>query len=128
MNAGTRQVMQVAEQTQKKSNSIGDRRTSIAVMGSSAAVNSAAIASRKPRVFVAAENRLLREALSRMLVKDGKFEAVGMDVAGPFRTEDLLKEEADILLHRPISPRELLWSKIRVLVEVSLWLAFSRSK
>jgi len=33
------------------------------------------------------------------------------------------KEEADILLHRPISPRELLWSKIRVLVEVSLWLA-----
>jgi len=33
------------------------------------------------------------------------------------------KDEADILLHRPISPRELLWAKIRVLVEVSLWLA-----
>lgn len=33
------------------------------------------------------------------------------------------KEEADILLHRPVTPRDLLWSKIRVLIEVSLWLA-----
>jgi hypothetical protein len=33
------------------------------------------------------------------------------------------KEEADILLHRPINSRDLLWSKIRVLIEVSLWLA-----
>lgn len=33
------------------------------------------------------------------------------------------KEEADILLHRPVTAGELLWSKIRVLVEVSLWLA-----
>lgn len=33
------------------------------------------------------------------------------------------KEEADILLHRPVTSRELLWSKIRVLTEVSLWLA-----
>jgi ABC-2 type transport system permease protein len=35
------------------------------------------------------------------------------------------KEEADILLHRPISPRELLWAKIAVLVEVSLWLGIA---
>ena len=33
------------------------------------------------------------------------------------------KEEADILLHRPVSPRDLLWAKVRVLIEVSLWLA-----
>ncbi len=33
------------------------------------------------------------------------------------------KEESDILLHRPVSSRDLLWSKIRVLVQVSLWLA-----
>ncbi|HEX4263657.1 MAG TPA: hypothetical protein VH597_04905 [Verrucomicrobiae bacterium] len=33
------------------------------------------------------------------------------------------KEETDILLHQPITSRELLWSKIRVLIEVSLWLA-----
>jgi ABC-2 type transport system permease protein len=35
------------------------------------------------------------------------------------------KDEADILLHRPINPGALLWAKIRVLVEVSLWLAFA---
>ncbi len=32
-------------------------------------------------------------------------------------------EEGDILLHRPIDPSELLWAKIAVLVQVSLWLA-----
>jgi ABC-2 type transport system permease protein len=33
------------------------------------------------------------------------------------------KEEGDILLHRPIKPGVLLWAKIGVMVEVSLWLA-----
>ena len=33
------------------------------------------------------------------------------------------KEEADILMHRPIQPRALLWAKISVMVEVSLCLA-----
>lgn len=33
------------------------------------------------------------------------------------------REEADILMHRPIEPRGLLWAKVRVLSEVSLWLA-----
>ncbi len=33
------------------------------------------------------------------------------------------KDEADILLHRPVPARTLLWAKIRVLIEVSLWLA-----
>jgi ABC-2 type transport system permease protein len=33
------------------------------------------------------------------------------------------KEEGDILLHRPVSPKTLLWAKIGVLVRVSLWLA-----
>ncbi|MDR3406099.1 MAG: hypothetical protein P4L99_26670 [Chthoniobacter sp.] len=33
------------------------------------------------------------------------------------------KEEADILLHRPITPQTLLRAKIIVLVQVSLWLA-----
>ncbi|HWC58396.1 MAG TPA: hypothetical protein VHC44_01785 [Verrucomicrobiae bacterium] len=32
------------------------------------------------------------------------------------------KEEADILMHRPVSTKDLLWSKIRVLIQVSLWL------
>jgi len=33
------------------------------------------------------------------------------------------KDEADILMHRPISTKDLLWSKIRVLLQISLWLA-----
>ncbi|MEP6764464.1 MAG: hypothetical protein ABJB66_09150 [Gemmatimonadaceae bacterium] len=33
------------------------------------------------------------------------------------------KEEGDILLHRPIQPRVLLWAKVSVIVRVSLWLA-----
>lgn len=76
----------------------------------------------KPRVFVAAENRLLREALSRMLTKNGDIEVVGGDAAEPLpaflqncapntpRRDDLgaptgpsmslalLAEDADILL------------------------------
>jgi DNA-binding NarL/FixJ family response regulator len=68
-------------------------------MGESAArMNGGAVAGQRPRVFVAAENRLLREALSRLLVKSGGIEVVGTDIAEPFRTEDLLKEETDILL------------------------------
>jgi DNA-binding NarL/FixJ family response regulator len=50
------------------------------------------------RVYVAAENRLLREALSRMLVRHGDIEAVGMNSETPFRTEAPIEEKADILL------------------------------
>jgi DNA-binding NarL/FixJ family response regulator len=98
MSIGTRQVLQVPEQGQKRLNSITDNRTNTDVQDSVARFNGGAGASQKPRVFVAAENRLLREALSRMLVKNGEIEVVGMDLTEPFRTEDLLKEETDILL------------------------------
>jgi ABC-2 type transport system permease protein len=33
------------------------------------------------------------------------------------------KEEADILMHRPLEPRALLWAKMSVLIKVSLWMA-----
>jgi DNA-binding NarL/FixJ family response regulator len=98
MSTATRQILQVAEQAQKRINSNGDRRTNTAVGESAARVSGGAVVERKPRVFVAAENRLLREALSRMLVKSGGVEVIGTDMAEPFRTEDLLKEETDILL------------------------------
>jgi two-component system NarL family response regulator len=52
----------------------------------------------KARVFIAAENRLLREALSRMLSRLEDMDVVGMEAAEPFRSEDLLKEQAEILL------------------------------
>ena len=51
------------------------------------------------------------------------FVFLGMFVASSAGEILFNKEEADILMHRPISPKTMLWAKIRVLVEVSLWLA-----
>ena len=51
------------------------------------------------------------------------FLMLGMFVAASAGEVLFNKEEADILLHRPIAPAALLWAKVRVLVEVSLWLA-----
>lgn len=51
------------------------------------------------------------------------FVFLGMFVASSAGEILFNKEEGDILLHRPVSARDLLWSKIRVLIEVSLWLA-----
>ena len=52
----------------------------------------------KARVFVAAENRLLREVLSRMMAKRGDIEVVGENSAGPFHGETVAEEGANILL------------------------------
>ena len=51
------------------------------------------------------------------------FAFLGMFVASSAGEILFNQEEADILLHRPIDARTMLWSKIRVLVEVSLWIA-----
>ena len=51
------------------------------------------------------------------------FAFLGMFVAASAGEILFNKEEGDILLHRPVSSRTMLWAKIRVLIEVSLWLA-----
>ena len=51
------------------------------------------------------------------------FMFLGMFIASSAGEILFNKEEADILLHRPVEPKSLLWAKVRVLVEVSLWLA-----
>ena len=98
MNGGTRQALQLAGQAQRRIHSNGSRRANTPVGGIEARSNGGVAVGYKPRVFVAAENRLLREALSRMLLKSGEVEVVGTDLAEPFQTDNLLKEEADILL------------------------------
>jgi DNA-binding NarL/FixJ family response regulator len=50
------------------------------------------------RVFVAAENRLLREALARVLIKGGCVEVIATDSAAPFHTDALLDARPDLLL------------------------------
>jgi DNA-binding NarL/FixJ family response regulator len=52
----------------------------------------------KIRVFVAAENRLLREALARVLCKGGCIEVSATDSASPFHTDALVEANPDILL------------------------------
>ena len=48
---------------------------------------------------------------------------LGMFVASSAGEVLFNKEEGDILLHRPVTPRALLQAKVGVLVHVSLWLA-----
>jgi DNA-binding NarL/FixJ family response regulator len=50
------------------------------------------------RVFLAAENRLLREALSRVLTRHASIEVIGTDSATPFRTDAVREASPDILL------------------------------
>ena len=51
----------------------------------------------RARVFLEAENRLLREALGRMLNSQGGIEVIGSDSAGPFQSNDLLEGQVDVL-------------------------------
>src|ERR1700747_1507843 len=52
----------------------------------------------KIRVFVAAENRLLREALARVLTKGAGIEVIATHSAAPFRTDALLEAGPELLL------------------------------
>jgi DNA-binding NarL/FixJ family response regulator len=52
----------------------------------------------KIRVFVAAENRLLRETLARVLSKGGRIEVSAMDSSVAFHTDALLEANPEILL------------------------------
>ena len=98
MNTAARRSLQITEHTRKRVNSNDERQGSVALNEGMARERSEEQQRGKPRVFVAAENRLLREALSRMLMKSGEIEVIGTELAEPFQTEDLLRAEADILL------------------------------
>jgi DNA-binding NarL/FixJ family response regulator len=50
------------------------------------------------RVFIAAENRLLRDALAKMLGKQENIQISGLDAMAPFNVEALRKFDAEIFL------------------------------
>ena len=52
----------------------------------------------KISVFVAADNRLLREALAHMLVKKGSVEVTGLDSVAPLEAEHVAQTNANVLL------------------------------
>lgn len=68
-------------------------------------------AGQKVRVYVAAENRLAREALGRMLGKQGNIEVVGLRSTTPFDGEALRGSGADVvvLFSRGNDEEELTW-------------------
>jgi two-component system, NarL family, nitrate/nitrite response regulator NarL len=98
MQAGTRQILERTVPPQKKFDSNSDGRKNSLTEERTAHVSSGRALAVKPRVYVAAENRLMREALSRMLAKSGEIEVVGTNEVNAFPKEDLLKEETDVLL------------------------------
>ena len=95
----------------------GDRGRNLLQAEDAARIRANGEAEHRARVYIAAENRLMREALSRMLMKQGDIEVVGLNCAGPFRVEGLLAENADILL---LTSRGSLQEDIFVIRQVRL--------
>jgi DNA-binding NarL/FixJ family response regulator len=106
MSTAVRRSLQIAEHNRSRVNVGIERQRSVALEEEAAYGRSEPQKCARPRVFVAAENRLLREALSRTLSKSGEAEVIGAELSESFRTEDLLQEAADILLLSSRGSRE----------------------
>lgn len=95
MSPATRRSLQIAERPRTSFRSNGNGHGGAASnghgnganAGNSTNGNGASRHPAKPCVFVAAENRLLREALSRMLTKNGDIEVITCEGAEPFPKE-----------------------------------------
>ncbi|HYL84557.1 MAG TPA: response regulator transcription factor [Candidatus Angelobacter sp.] len=98
MATAARRSLQVPDPPRKRANGNGAPRGSVAFPEEGTHDKGRPHEEARPRVFVAAENRLLREALSRMLVKSGEMEVIGTEIAEPLRAEELVRQDADILL------------------------------
>lgn len=94
-----------------------ERRGNLAMAGATPQPAAKNRAGQSARVYIAAENRLLREALARMLMKQGNIEVVGLNFTGPFRAEGLLEEKPDILL---LTSRGSLPEDVNVIRQVRL--------
>lgn len=96
MSTAARRSMSTGNRQQEAER--GERRGDLTPLGEPAGTKRNGGTEHRSRVYVAAENRLLREALSRMLTRQGDIDVVGLNCPEPFRVEGLLAEEADILL------------------------------
>jgi len=97
MNTAARRVSASSANDQKISSARAERKNSAAIP-EVAPARLAGPAEKRTRVHVAAENRLLREALSRMLTRSGDIDVIGAHAASPLPPEKLLEENAEILL------------------------------
>ncbi len=98
-----------------------DRRTVAPTLTSSkfatAATTTAAELPLRPRAYIAADNRLMREALCRTFTKQSDIDLVGLNSSGPFRVDDLVAEKANILL---LTSRGSLSGDVHVIRQVRL--------
>jgi DNA-binding NarL/FixJ family response regulator len=117
MNTAARRSPLASGTGQRNELSRGERRGSAPMAEDTPRMRINGAAEARVRVYVAAENRLLREALSRMLTRQGDIEVVGLNAAGPFRVEGMLEERADILL---LTSRGSLAEDIYVIRQVRL--------
>jgi DNA-binding NarL/FixJ family response regulator len=101
MNTAVRRSAVSPESGQRHELERGERRGSLALAEEEVRNKTNGGAEPRARVYIAAENRLLREALSRMLNRQGDIDVVGLNCAGPFRVEGLIEEKVDILLLTP---------------------------
>jgi hypothetical protein len=93
MNTAARRSSLASGAGQRNELSRGERRgNSLPAAEDAARIRVNAGAATQARVYVVAESRLLREALSRMLTRQGDIDVVGLNAAGPFRAEEMLKE------------------------------------
>ena len=67
-------------------------------LGGKAGPDAGVVSKAKLSVFVAADNRLLREALARMLAKKGNIEVTGLEPTAPLHAESVARTNADVLL------------------------------
>jgi DNA-binding NarL/FixJ family response regulator len=98
MNTAARRTQASTGTTPRNEAIRGERRGNPPAMEETPRVKANAAAASRSRVYIAAENRLLREALSRMLTRQGDIDVVGFNSTGPFQVEGLIDEKADILL------------------------------
>ena len=77
--------------------------------------NGAAAPTAMARVYIAAENRLLRDALARMLGKKGGVEITGLESATPLQAERVAETNANVLL---LTSRGSLGDDLRRIQEV----------
>ncbi|HEV2194780.1 MAG TPA: response regulator transcription factor [Candidatus Acidoferrum sp.] len=105
MSTATRRSLHVEERPRAPIRSNGNGNVHGAAGGYGSSGSGASRNPAKPRVFVAAENRLLREALSRMLTKNGDIEVLTSEATEQFPNAALQATQDPLLKHalRPSS-------------------------
>jgi DNA-binding NarL/FixJ family response regulator len=98
MSASARRILASDRAVVGSAKSNGTGHVAGGELGANVERNGVRILSARPRVFVAADNRLVREALAHMLTKKGDIEVTGMERPVPLRAESVAETNADVLL------------------------------